>query len=68
MLDPADPNLARQNPADYIEGFYRSVSSAVREASEQAGFDPQGIVGIGVDTTVSTPIPVDKNGVAPSGR
>jgi L-ribulokinase len=64
LLDPADPNLARQNPADYIEGFYRSVSSAVREASEQAGFDPQGVVGIGVDTTGSTPIPVDKNGVA----
>ena len=25
LLDPKDPNLARQNPADYIEGFHRAV-------------------------------------------
>ena len=24
LLDPRDPNLARQNPADYIEGFYNT--------------------------------------------
>ena len=32
LLDPGDPNLARQNPADYIEGFYRSVRGAVSAA------------------------------------
>lgn len=64
LLDPSDPNLARQNPADYIEGFYQSVSQAVRAAQAQTGFDPQRVVGIGVDTTGSTPIPVDKSGTA----
>lgn len=64
LLDPADPNLARQNPADYIEGFYRSVGDAVRGAKSRPGFDPKHVVGIGVDTTGSTPIPVNKSGVA----
>jgi L-ribulokinase len=64
LLDPTDPNLARQNPTDYIEGFYRSVSDVVRQAKSKGGFDPQHVVGIGVDTTGSTPIPVNKDGVA----
>jgi L-ribulokinase len=64
LLDPRDPNLARQNPADYIEGFYQSVGQAVRAAVGRADFDPKNVVGIGVDTTGSTPIPVDKSGTA----
>ena len=35
LLDPKDPNLARQNPADYIEGFYVSVKRAVDAAEER---------------------------------
>jgi L-ribulokinase len=62
LLDPKDPNLARQNPADYIEGFYRSVSKAVAAARKVRGFAPENVVGIGVDTTGSTPIPVDEAG------
>jgi len=63
LLDPRDPNLARQNPADYLEGFLTSVSDAVRQAKERfAGFSPENVVGIGVDTTGSTPIPVDAEG------
>ncbi|MHC4403482.1 MAG: ribulokinase [Planctomycetota bacterium] len=62
LLDPKDPNLARQNPADYIEGFYRSVKSALGAAKRQPGFDAGNVVGIGVDTTGSTPIPVDRDG------
>ncbi len=64
LLDPKDPNLARQNPADYIEGFYQSVASAVRGAAKTTGFSAEQVVGIGVDTTGSTPIPVNKAGVA----
>src|SRR4051812_36744167 len=64
LLDPKEPNLARQNPADYIEGFYQSVSAAVREARKQRGFQADRVVGIGVDTTGSTPIPVDREGRA----
>ncbi len=64
LLDPSDPNLARQNPADYIEGFLQSVGDAVRTAQGKPGFDSKNVVGIGVDTTGSTPLPVDKNGTA----
>lgn len=63
LLDPRDPNLARQNPADYIEGFYRSVSGAVKAAAKQHGFKPDRVTGIGVDTTGSTPLPVDRQGM-----
>lgn len=63
LLDPRDPNLARQNPADYIEGFYRSVRAAVAAAGRKRGFRPERVVGIGVDTTGSTPLPVDREGM-----
>jgi L-ribulokinase len=63
LLDPKDPNLARQNPADYIEGFYVSVRRAVDAAKRKRGFAPQNVVGVGVDTTGSTPIPVDRSGM-----
>jgi L-ribulokinase len=62
LLDPKDPNLARQNPADYVEGFYSSLSEAIRAARKEPGFQPENVVGIGVDTTGSTPIPVGRDG------
>ncbi len=63
LLDPKDPNVARQNPADYIEGFITSVKKAVLNAKKVRGFKPEYVIGIGVDTTGSTPIPVDRNGM-----
>jgi L-ribulokinase len=62
LLDPRDPHTARQNPADYIEGFDRSVGQAVRMAAPDPEFRPERVLGIGVDTTGSTPIPVDRKG------
>ena len=62
LLDSADPNLARQNPADYIDGFDVSVKRAVAAAKRKPGFKPENVVGIGIDTTGSTPIPVDRQG------
>ena len=62
LLDPKDPLTARQNPADYIEGFYASVGCAVQAAAADPSFRPQRVIGIGVDTTGSTPIPVDRSG------
>jgi L-ribulokinase len=62
LLDPKDPNLARQNPADYLDGFYASVRGALRAAKKVAGFQAENVIGIGVDTTGSTPIPVDREG------
>lgn len=63
LLDPKDPNLARQNPADYIEGFYVSVRKAVDAVKKSRGFRPENVIGIGIDTTGSTPIPVDRQGM-----
>lgn len=63
LLDPRDPNLARQNPHDYVEGFFTSVAQALEQAKNEPGFSPDSVVGIGVDTTGSTPIPVDREGV-----
>ena len=47
LLDPKDPHLARQNPADYIEGLYSALGGAVRAAKRQRGFRPEYVVGIG---------------------
>ncbi len=63
VLDPSDHNLARQNPADYLKGAEVTVRQALVEAKKSdASFDPAKVVGIGVDTTGSTPLPVDKKG------
>jgi L-ribulokinase len=63
ILDPADHNLARQNPGDYIAGLEATVKAAITEAKNaNDSFDPAKIIGIGVDTTGSTPLPIDKNG------
>lgn len=62
LLDPRNHHLARQNPADYIFGLEKAVQGAIRQAMEN-GFSPDTLVGIGVDTTGSSPMPVDeKNG------
>ena len=53
-----DPNLARQHPADYLTGAEITIKQALR----QAKLKPRQIIGIGVDTTGSTPLPVDANG------
>ncbi len=62
LLDPLDPHLARQSPRDYVAGFLTSVREAVLQAADAEGFTPQAVVGIGVDTTGSTPLPVDSDG------
>lgn len=63
LTDPRDPNVARQNPHDYLDGLVVVVHGALEQAkSSVPGFDPTQVVGIGVDTTGSTPIPVDKSG------
>ncbi len=68
LLDPSDPNLARQRPLDYLRSFTESVRQVLAKAGRAADFDPRQLVGIGVDTTGSTPIPVDRDGVALAER
>lgn len=62
LLDPDDPDLARQRPGDYLEGLERSVRDALDAAERSHGIDPSHVIGMGVDTTGSTPIPVDADG------
>jgi L-ribulokinase len=59
ILDPRDPHLARQNPADYLQGLREATAGALAEAEGDPGFARERVIGIGVDTTGSTPIPVD---------
>ncbi|MFH1969406.1 MAG: ribulokinase [Verrucomicrobiota bacterium] len=59
LLHPKDHNLARQSPADYVACLERVVQAALRQARRQIGIGGKDVIGIGVDTTGSTPIPVD---------
>lgn len=60
LLDPKDHNLARQFPGDYLQGLESSVTQALSEAGKTPGFSAAQIIGIGVDTTGSSPIPVNQ--------
>jgi L-ribulokinase len=62
LTDAADPNVARQNPQDYIDAFQAIIHAIAAARESEPGFDPAGIVGIGIDTTGSTPIPVNEDG------
>jgi len=58
-----DPNLARQHPADYVKGAETTIKRAIAGAKKSVrGFSPAQVIGIGVDTTGSTPLPVDQTG------
>jgi len=59
LLDPKDHNLARQHPGDFLFGLKRSVRGAIAAAGKRRGFAADRIVGLGVDATGSSPIPVD---------
>jgi L-ribulokinase len=61
LLDPKQPHLARQNPADYIVGLRESVSRALAEAEREHGFTRARVIAVGVDTTGSTPLPIDSS-------
>jgi L-ribulokinase len=58
-----DPNLARQHPADYLKGAEIVIKAALAAAQKaEKSFKPEQVAGIGVDTTGSTPLPVDETG------
>jgi L-ribulokinase len=58
-----DPNLARQHPGDYVNGAEITIKEVLADAKKNVrSFKPEQVVGIGVDTTGSTPLPVDANG------
>ena len=59
----SDPNFARQHPADYVTGAEKTIRQALALAKRrERGFHPSRVIGVGVDTTGSTPLPVDERG------
>ncbi len=59
VLTSTDPHLARQNPADYIGSLGQAVTGALTQAASTPGFARDQVIGIGTDTTGSTPLPID---------
>ncbi|MGA7712401.1 MAG: ribulokinase [Rhizomicrobium sp.] len=59
-----DPQLARQHPADYLKGAETTIRQVIEETQTAIrGFKADQVAGIGVDTTGSTPLPVDADGM-----
>jgi len=54
-----EPDWALQNPADYIEAIKKTIPQVLREA----GVDAEDVIGIGIDFTSCTMLPIDKEGV-----
>lgn len=52
-------NQFRQHPLDYIEGLTECITEALGQLSPEIA---EHVVGIGIDTTGSTPCAIDKNG------
>jgi len=59
FCDPSE-NRFRQHPLDYIEGLEQSIKGALKDLSTEI---INNIKGITVDTTGSTPVAVDRQGV-----
>jgi L-ribulokinase len=65
VLDDSNPDLARQQPLDYLKVIETAVPQALAAARKgDAAFDANQVIGLGVDTTGSTPMPVDAEGNA----
>lgn len=62
LLDERDPDVARQHPQDYLDGAAAVITGVLSQAAARPDFSPNQVVGLGVDTTGSTPIPVDADG------
>src|SRR5262245_6200986 len=59
LHDERDPNLARQHPDDYATAMAAAVEAALSGARSDSDFEASRILGIGLDATASTPLPVD---------
>ncbi|WP_136464790.1 ribulokinase [Flagellimonas onchidii] len=59
-VDSNNPLLARQSPLEYMRSLEVAVKNAMKDFQAK-GFSSENILGIGVDATGSTPIPVQQN-------
>jgi len=55
---PLKPDWALQHPQDYVDG----LSCVVPMVLEKAGISAEEVIGLGIDFTSSTSLPVDKEG------
>ena len=53
------PDFALQHPRDYIEAFANTVSDVIA----RSGVEPSDIVGVGIDFTCCTMLPVNADGI-----
>lgn len=60
IIDEKNPYLARQNPLDYHVCLEKVVKETVSKTGNDGGFSTEKLIGIGVDTTGSTPLPIDR--------
>ena len=61
--DPKNDLVARQRPSDWLSAMAKAVRAAVSLAKKKPrSFKPENVIGIGVDTTGSTPLPLDRSG------
>ncbi len=56
--EPLPADYALQHPKDYLDVLY----TIIKDSIEKSGVDPQDIIGVGVDFTASTILPVTENG------
>jgi L-ribulokinase len=59
MYSDPSRSMYRQHPLDYVEGLEESVKGTLKKLGKSAG---KRVVGIGIDTTGSTPCAVDRGG------
>lgn len=59
LYNHPDINQFRQHPLDYIEGLERTIADCVSQVGAAVA---ENVVAISVDTTGSTPVPVDRSG------
>mgnify|MGYP005838031327 CR=1 FL=1 len=64
LLDHKKPQLARQHPQEYFDALDECISKGFKKAkANDKKFSPKNVIGIGIDTTGSTPIPVNSEGM-----
>lgn len=57
-----EPNLARQDPRDYLDAFESTLGEVVEQLGAQGLLGDGRVVGVGSATTGSTPMPLDAGG------
>ncbi|MBK8098739.1 MAG: ribulokinase [Planctomycetes bacterium] len=68
ITDPGNLELARQHPDDWTHGLVQATQEALRRAHGHRDFANDRLIGIGVDATGSTPLPVDRTNTPLASR